>query len=103
MALQDLLYLSKDTKKIGVSEERLEAVKPIIRQYIAYWREYPDLFIDFMQTGGDPNREVTFHLFFYQRIFLRVAMRYKYVYAVFPRASMAPMRNNKNISVDKLL
>lgn len=86
MALQDLLYLSKDTKKIGVSEERLEAVKPIIRQYIAYWREYPDLFIDFMQTGGDPNREVTFHLFFYQRIFLRVAMRYKYVYAVFPRA-----------------
>jgi hypothetical protein len=44
--------------------------------------------IDFMQTGGNPEKEkeLTFHLYFYQRVFLRVAMRYKYVYAVFPRA-----------------
>ena len=28
----------------------------------------------------------TFNLFFYQRVFMRAAMRHKYVYAVFPRA-----------------
>ena len=86
MALQDLLNIQTSQKKIGVSLERIEAAKPALRQYIAFWREYPDLFVDFMQTGGDPTRQLTFHLFFYQRIFLRVGMRYKYVYAVFPRA-----------------
>ena len=88
MALKDLLDLShtKEQKKIGISEERIEAIKPVLRNYVSFWREYPDLFIDFMQTGGDPNRKVTFNLFFYQRVFLRIAMRYKYVYAVFPRA-----------------
>lgn len=90
MALKDLLDLSQaqQQKKIGISEERLEAVIPTVRQYVAFWREYPDLFVDFMQTGGDPEKEkeLTFRLFFYQRVFLRIAMRYKYVYAVFPRA-----------------
>lgn len=90
MALADLLNLSfqKEQKKIGLSEERIEAVKPALRNYIAFWREYPDLFVDFMQTGGDPEKaeKLTFRLFFYQRVFLRIAMRYKYVYAVFPRA-----------------
>lgn len=87
MALQQLLNLSQSKgKKIGISEERIEKIKPHIRNYIAFWREYPDLFVDFMQTGGDSNKELTFKLFFYQRVFLRIAMRYKYVYAVFPRA-----------------
>lgn len=41
-----------------------------------------------MQTGGDPEKasKLTFKLFFYQRCFLRIGMRYKYVYAVYPRA-----------------
>ena len=88
MALQDLLDLSstKGKKKIGMSEERIEQIKPVLRDYVAFWREYPDLFVDFMQTGGDPEKKLTFKLFYYQRVFLRIAMRYKYVYAVFPRA-----------------
>ena len=88
MALQDLLDFSqaKGQKKIGISPERIEAIKPQLREYIAFWREYPDLFVDFMQTGGDPEKELTFNLFFYQRVFLRAAMRFKYVYAVYPRA-----------------
>ena len=88
MALQNLLDLSrsKNIKKIGVSEERVEAVMDSLRNYVSFWREYPDLFIDFMQRGDDPDKEVPFKLFFYQRVFLRIAMRYKYVYAVFPRA-----------------
>ena len=87
MALSDLLNLSnKKSKKIGISKERVAEITPAIRNYVAFWREYPDLFVDFMQTGNNPERKVTFKLFFYQRVFLRVAMRYKYVYAVFPRA-----------------
>ena len=81
MALQDLLNLSQNRKKIGLSEERIRAIIPIAREYIAFWREYPDLFVDFMK-GADNN----FNLFFYQRVFMRAAMRHKYVYAVFPRA-----------------
>ena len=86
MALQDLLDLSTKRKKIGLSEERIEAIKPAVRQYIAYWREYPDMFIDFLQDGGDPTKEKKLKFFFYQRVFLRAAMRYKYLYMVFPRA-----------------
>lgn len=88
MALEHLLNLtySKDNKKIGISEERIHRIKPVMRSYIAFWREYPDLFVDFMSTGWDPEAKPTFKLLFYQRVFLRVSMRYKYVYAVFPRA-----------------
>ena len=84
MALQDLLDLSQKRKKIGISEDRLRAIIPEARQYIAFWREYPDMFIDFMAgPDGGPQH---FKLYFYQRIFLRAAMRHKYIYAVFPRA-----------------
>jgi hypothetical protein len=88
MALEHLLNLSysKNQKKIGISEERIHRIKPALRQYIAFWREYPDLFVDFMNNGGDPERKTTFRFYSYQRVFLRVAMRYKYVYGVFPRA-----------------
>ena len=95
MALRDLLDLTSK-KKIGISEERIEPLKPVIRQYVSYWREYPDMFIDFLQTGMDgkiPDDGLKF--FFYQRVFLRVAMRYKYVYMVFPRQIWAG--NNGNI------
>ena len=86
MALQDLLNISSSRQKIGISPERVEAIKPILRDYIAYWREYPDMFIDFLQTGVDgeiPKEGLRFY--FYQRVFLRIALRYRQVYAVFPR------------------
>lgn len=86
MALKDLLSVSQNRKKIGLSEERIEAIKPALREYIAFWREYPDLFIDFLQDGGNPDVEKKLIFYFYQRVFLRAAMRYKYVYMVFPRA-----------------
>ena len=86
MALADLLNLSNSRRKIGLSEERIAPIKPILRQYIAYWREYPDMFFDFLQDGGDPSNDRKLKFYFYQRVFLRAAMRYKYVYMVFPRA-----------------
>lgn len=87
MALQDLLDLSTSRKKIGLSEERINVVIPIIRKYTAFWREYPDLFVDFLVRGTRTEpKEGEFKFFFYQRVFLRCVMRYQYVYAVFPRA-----------------
>ena len=83
MTLQEALGVSQDQKKIGLSEERVMAIVPIARKYIAFWREYPDIFIDFLLDMGNPQE---FKFYFYQRVFLRAAMRYKYVYMVFPRA-----------------
>lgn len=83
MALQDLLDLSHSKKKIGLSEERVRAIIPIARQYISFWREYPDKFIDFLLESGNPQ---DFKFYFYQRVFLRAAARHQYVYCVFPRA-----------------
>ena len=87
MALQDLLDLSQSRKKIGLSEERVDAILPIVRRYVAFWREYPDLFVDFMVRGNTTEKkDGEFRFYFYQRVFLRTVMRYQYVYAVFPRA-----------------
>ena len=66
MALADILNLSKDREKIGISEERIRAILPQARLAIAYWREYPDMFVDFMagKWRDEPVKE-TLNLFFY--------------------------------------
>ena len=82
MSLQNLLSLNKERdKKQGLSEERLKAEIDHLRKQIAFFRWYPDLLVDFMKG---PNS--TFNFYFYQRVFLRVVMRHRYVYATFPRA-----------------
>ena len=88
MSLESILSMGKkeDTKKLGISEERIEAIKPQLRQYIGFWREYPDIFVDFLATGGTGEYTGAFKgFFFYQRVFLRAAMRHRKAYAVFPR------------------
>lgn len=93
MALSDLLNLS-NRSKIGLSEERVMKMIPVARQYISFFREYPDMFIDFCAGNWLPEPpQETLKLYFFQRIFLRAAIRYKYNYVVYPRAStrfMAP-------------
>lgn len=82
MSLQNLLDLSEERgAKQGLSEERLKEQIPHLRALVAFYREYPDYLVDFMK-GPDS----TFNFYFYQRIFLRVVMRHRYVYATFPRA-----------------
>jgi hypothetical protein len=68
------------TKEL-LTEERIHKVVPIFRKAISFYREYPDIYIDKITPAGS-----TFKLFFYQRIFLRAVMRYKYVYGTFTRA-----------------
>ena len=82
MSLQSLLSLdSVHDKKQGISEERLSSQIENLRKQIAFYRWYPDLFIDKMKG---PN--CVFQFYFYQRVFLRAVMRHRYVYATFPRA-----------------
>ena len=82
MSLQSLLDLSSSrNKKIGLSEERIRACMSEVRKCIAFYREYPDIFIDDIK-GPDCN----FKFYFYQRVFLRIVMRHRKVYATFPRA-----------------
>lgn len=86
MALADLMELSanKTSQKIGISEERIKACLPELRKAIAFYRVYPDLYIDFCNTCAE--KEKTLNLYTYQRVFLRQTMRHRHVYAVFPRA-----------------
>ena len=73
--------IQQDVLKEGLSQERLNAQLDNLRKLIAFYREYPDLLIDFMK-GPDS----TFRFYYYQRVFIRVAMRHRYTYATFPRA-----------------
>ena len=52
-----------------------------VQRMLDFFVAYPDRFIDYI-TPEDSN----FKLFFYQRIFLRVCMRHRYVFSTFTRA-----------------
>lgn len=82
MSLQNLLDLSssRSVVKDEISEERLRQNLDAIRKEIAFYREYPDLFVDAIK-GPDS----TFKFRFTQRIFLRCIMRHRYVYCTFTR------------------
>lgn len=82
MSLQNLLdlSLSRSVVKDEISEERLRQNLDAIRKEIAFYREYPDLFVDAIK-GPDS----TFKFRFTQRIFLRCIMRHRYVYCTFTR------------------
>jgi len=67
----------ENIKKIN----KLEFVKDDFKKYISLFRAKPDLLID-LATPEDSN----FKLFFYQRVFLRIAMNHRYTYATFTRA-----------------
>lgn len=82
MALADLLSLSShNDKKIGISEERIKENMNELREAFSFYREYPDVFVDLLK-----GEDSTFELFTYQRIFLRMVMRHRLAYCVFPRA-----------------
>lgn len=82
-----------------ITEQRLRQCMPQLRELIAYYRAYPDIFVDEIK-GPDCK----FQFYFYQRVYLRVAMRHRFVYATFPRASKILLGANEDQkSLDKLL
>lgn len=82
MKLKELLQITseREYRKQGISEERLLQDMDQLRDLIAYFRQYPDIFVDFIK-----GKDSTFEFLFYQRVFLRIVMRHRYVYATFPR------------------
>ena len=68
-------------KGVILSEDYLNNNKENIGKMMAFFTAYPDLFIDLITPEED-----NFKLFFYQRIFLRAAMRFKFVYLTAARA-----------------
>lgn len=96
MALKDLLELkeknkvisifAKDNEEEEISEITEEVVKqnlPQVREQIAFFREYPDLFIDFLLKDNNP---ANFHFYTFQRVLIRGMARHKYSYSTFTRA-----------------
>ena len=85
MTLQEILNvneLSANRKENTSSlSNRINEHLGSLREQIAFYRKYPDIFVD-LYKGEDS----TFKFYTYQRYFLRVVMRHRYVYATFPRA-----------------
>ena len=78
MTLDELLQSnSRFEQKIGISEERIMSCVEELRKAISFYRYYPDLYIDFcVDCAPEKDRKNYLHLFLYQRVFLREAMRY---------------------------
>lgn len=68
-------------KNKNINADWVRAHQSEMENLFEYYLAYPDLFIDAI-TPADS----TFELYFYQRIFLRASLRYRYHYCVAPRA-----------------
>lgn len=84
MALKDLLKhrFSKRNKKTEISKEEIKNNLSYYQKIIAYWRKYPDKFVDYLCSLNPDNQ---FKFYFSQRLYLRCAMRFRIFYAVFSR------------------
>lgn len=87
MALSDILRKmdKKKEKPTDLQEIDKEEVKQNIEKYqkiIAYWRVYPDKFVDYLCSLNPENK---FKFYFIQRMTLRIMLRYKTIYFVFSR------------------
>lgn len=87
MSLDNLIHVRDPVKdkeqEVQTMRDSIKEHLDPLRETIAFWRMYPDLFVDYLCSLNPHN---TFHFYFYQRLFLRAIMRHKYVYATFVRA-----------------
>lgn len=84
MSLKDLLHTSKkkQNQKLEIDKEGVRNNLQEYQRIIAYWRKYPDKFVDYLCSLNPDNQ---FKFYFLQRVYLRLAMRYRVFYAVFSR------------------
>ena len=68
-------------KGATLSKNRINNKLALYQIYCTYFSVYPDLYLDLIKPTNSG-----FHFYFYQRIFLRACLRYKYVYTTAPRA-----------------
>jgi len=81
MAIEELWHSAGIDVSGEMSKEKIQDNRQELSNYIAYWREYPDKLVDFLTPNGS-----NFNLYFYQRILLRIILRYPYTYATCTRA-----------------
>ena len=80
-SLYEKLDVQSSGVKQGLTEERLRASIGHLRALTSFFRWYPDLYLDSIKDPGE-----NFKFYAYQRLFLRCALRHRYMYATFPRA-----------------
>lgn len=80
--LKTTLKIDKTNKVVEIDKDKIRENLESYQDIITYWRKYPDKFIDYLCSMNPDN---TFHFYYFQRIYLRIVMRYKTVYAVFSR------------------
>lgn len=93
MSLQSILDLDGSRgsfSKDDVSENRLKECLPHLCELIAFYRAYPDIFIDDLTGYSQWNEETDgpwkgFKFFYYQRLALRSLLRHRKIYVVFSR------------------
>lgn len=78
--IERLKYEYGVEKNVVLTKENIEKNRELIEKYMEYFSVYPDIFLDLIQPA-----ETKFHLYFYQREFLRACMRYKYHYCIASR------------------
>ena len=78
--IERLKYEYGVEKNVVLTKENIEKNRELIEKYMEYFSVYPDIFLDLIQPT-----ETKFHLYFYQREFLRACMRYKYHYCIASR------------------
>lgn len=61
--------------------EELENFRELVENNLNLYLTYPDIFLDTIKSKSS-----TMELFFYQRVFLRVSLRFRYVFSTFTRA-----------------
>ena len=67
-------------KNVVLTKENVQNNRELIEKYVGFFSAYPDIFLDLILPADSK-----FHLYFYQRIFLRSCMRFKYHYCVASR------------------
>lgn len=68
-------------KGVVLTQQKIEANRKLYEYYINLFTAYPDLYLDLITPSYD-----SFSLFFYQRIFIRASMRYRYHFCTATRA-----------------
>lgn len=79
-SIEKLKYEYGIEKNVVLSRDNVEKNRALIEKYMEFFSSYPDIFLDLIQPA-----ETKFHLFFYQRLFLRACMRFKYHYCIASR------------------
>lgn len=70
-----------DEEKVVITPDYIDSHQKEMEDMVSLFTLYPDYLIDVITPHNS-----YFHLFFYQRLFLRVCMRYQIVSGTFPRA-----------------